>query len=177
MHYVPSMPRQTQKRARFAWQQAPQQQELSPVKSASALPIFAAFASLLIAGCATKPKPEDNSVALVPVNAFAKAWTLPLNLHERRDSIRSLHLRDDTLFAYSERNRVTAMSAADGRPLYALDITPDGVPIKPSSSVTMREYFVAMPSKKSSASGKPLTTMTSAGVPCAAALSAAPAAM
>ena len=116
------------------------------MKSASLVSVFASLLVTVFTSACQTTKPEQNTVALVPVNSFARTWTLPLNLDERRDSLRSLHLRDDMLFAYSARNRVTVMSAAEGRPLYALDITPDGVPIKPP--VIVKEN-IAFPSGSS----------------------------
>ena len=93
---------------------------------------FVTTAVLLIsAGCTTTARPENDKIVPVPVNAFAKTWGLPLDLSSREDGIRGLFLREGTLFAYSQRNRVTAMSAADGKPLYAVDVTPDQVPLKP----------------------------------------------
>lgn len=93
-------------------------------------------------GC-TMTRTESDKVAMVPVNSLAKSWSLPLNLTSRNDEIRGLYLRDDTVFAHSQRNRVTAMSAADGKPLYAIDVTPDQVPLKPPIIVKDRVAFPA----------------------------------
>ncbi|MBC8106444.1 MAG: PQQ-like beta-propeller repeat protein [Anaerolineae bacterium] len=96
--------------------------------------------AFICSGCTTT-RAENDKIALVPVNSLAKSWNLPLNLSSRKDAIRGLYLRDDTLFAHSQRNRVTAMSAADGKPLYAIDITPDQVPVKPPIIVKDRVAF------------------------------------
>jgi len=70
-----------------------------------------------------------------------------MQLSQRKDEIRALFLRDNTLFAYSQRNRVTAMSAADGRPLYAIDVLPDGVHLKPP--ILIKDGQVAFPAGSS----------------------------
>jgi outer membrane protein assembly factor BamB len=119
------------------------------VKSASLLKLnsFAAIVWLVgsLTGCTMtgRSKPESNKTALVPVNSLAKAWTLPLNLPERGDSIRGIYLRDDMVFAVSQRNRVTAMSAADGKPLWAADVKPDEVHIKPPVLIKENVAFPA----------------------------------
>ncbi|CAN5347125.1 hypothetical protein BH09PLA1_BH09PLA1_25530 [soil metagenome] len=104
------------------------------------------LAGVLLTGAGCDLKSPDSmstkKVALAPVNSLARTWSLPLDLSNRRDEMRGLYLRDDMLFAYSQRNRVTAMSASNGRPLFAIDVTPDQVPLKPPILIKERIAFV-----------------------------------
>lgn len=119
------------------------------MKFASLISVLAIASSACVSGCTmtTATAPESTKSTLVPVNSFAKVWALPLQLAERKDEIRGLYLREDTLFAYSQRNRVTAMSAADGRALYAADVLPDGVQLKPP--ILIKDNKVAFPAGSS----------------------------
>jgi outer membrane protein assembly factor BamB len=54
-----------------------------------------------------------------------------------------VYLRDDVLFVYTQRNTVVAFNAASGKVLYAAQVTPDSVPLKPPIVVKDRHGFPA----------------------------------
>ena len=52
-------------------------------------------------------------------------------------------MRDNTLFVYTKRNTVVALTAAEGRALWSSKVTPDQVGIKPPIIVKERVAFPA----------------------------------
>ena len=99
-------------------------QESAPVSLSFTCRCFVLLiAGLLLAtaGCTPFPEPESGmgtrgGAKVAPVNSLAQVWKLPLDMASHKDEIRGLFLRDDTLFVYSQRNRVVALSASDGKP-------------------------------------------------------------
>jgi outer membrane protein assembly factor BamB len=112
-----------------------------PFRGAAALLIAMLSVVISAAGCA--PNHPMDSVAMAPVGSLAKQWSFPLNLDKKDDAIRGLYLRDDVLFAYTQRNTVVAFSAASGKVNYAIQVTPDEVPLKPPIVVKDEHAFPA----------------------------------
>jgi outer membrane protein assembly factor BamB len=67
-------------------------------------------------GTANQPLPRE-----IPANAFVAQWKAPLELG-RGNAINHLYLRGDTLFVYTQANRVYALSAAGGQILWAATV-------------------------------------------------------
>jgi len=113
----------------------------------------------LSGGCQTQPPAER--VGLIPVNSLMMQWALPLALDKRHDEIRGLYLRDNTLYVYSQRNLVTAISADGGKPLWAAEVTLDELPLKPPLIVKDRIVFPTGTSLEVHAlkDGKPIYSM------------------
>ena len=69
----------------------------------------------------------------VPANAFVAVWKAPLELG-RGNAINRLYLRGDTLFVYTEANRVYALSASGGQILWSAKVD---VPAIPTGSMSL----------------------------------------
>jgi outer membrane protein assembly factor BamB len=66
---------------------------------------------------ANGPMPRE-----IPANAFVAQWKAPLELG-RGNEINHLYLRGETLFVYTQSNRVYALSAAGGQILWAATVS------------------------------------------------------
>ncbi len=80
------------------------------------LVMLAAFA----AGCAGQSKDSGSTsrrVVPLPLQSFARQWATDLNL-PGGDRVASVHVRDETIFVYTSKGFVTALSRADGHFLY-----------------------------------------------------------
>jgi len=98
--------------------------------------------SILAVGCASN-QPVDDGAAVAPVGSLTKQWNFDLDLKKKDDSIRGLYLRDDVLFAYTQRNTVIAFGAASGKVIYAERVTPDSAHLKPPIMIKDQLAFLA----------------------------------
>lgn len=101
------------------------------------LPLAVAFAIPALVGCRNTQSAEK--AVLAPVGSLVQSWKLPLELSSQGDSIRGLYLRDDILFAYSQNNRVVAITAATGKIIFGADVTPGSIPLKPP--IVMKDRY------------------------------------
>ena len=102
----------------------------------TALAVVLIVAGVAAGGCQQK-KPVER-VGPVPVGSMAQQWKFDLELDRNKDAIRGLYLRGDTLYAYSQRNLVSAFQASSGRPLYSTYVKRDSNPLKPPIPVKDR---------------------------------------
>ena len=66
----------------------------------------------------------------LPANSFARAWKNDLAL-DRGDAVRQIHVRDDTLFVYSDKHLVYAIGRTGGDLKYAAQPQISGAVLRP----------------------------------------------
>ena len=87
--------------------------------------VFAALAAFLAlgltGGCARKeqPKPAEGPSAL-PLQTFARQWATDLKL--RNDPVRTLHVREQSVYVYTRRGRVAALARDTGAIRYTFPV-------------------------------------------------------
>ena len=75
-----------------------------------------------LAGCQDAVQPEPILAAgPIPLNSFVRAWATDLELRGE-DRVKALHLRDNTVYAYTRDGRVIVMARDTGRPRWATQI-------------------------------------------------------
>lgn len=78
--------------------------------------LICAAGLMSLPGCAKKPIPPEPipAAAPVPLNAFVRGWFQQLDL-PGGDDVKELHVRENTVYAYTRGGRVVVMARDSGR--------------------------------------------------------------
>jgi outer membrane protein assembly factor BamB len=90
--------------------------------------------AVLAPGCASSNSDKDRNRANIPqplsANSFARAWANNLTL-DRGDAVRQLHVREDTLFLYTNKHLVYAIGRSGGDLKYSVQPPVSGGVLRP----------------------------------------------
>ena len=75
------------------------------------------------AGCRSAPKPAPAEPVPVPVQSFARQWVVNVPV-ERGDKITEVHVRENTVYCYSQKHQVFAIDRTSGQLQYIRQAAP-----------------------------------------------------
>jgi len=88
---------------------------LCPARGPAPAAVFACLAAALLVaagGCGNKPKPRPAADTPLPLQSFSRQWATDLQL--RGDEMKSIHVREKSVFAYTRQGKVASLGRESG---------------------------------------------------------------
>jgi hypothetical protein len=127
----------------------------APGATVFVLSALAACLALSAAGCRGNKKPAQGTGEGLPLQVFARQWATDLTLG--RDTLRTLHVREDTLFAYTAGGRAVSLARDSGSVQFSRPIKGGGTALH--APVVMNEK-VELPTDRETTTATPVVFPT-----------------